>query len=587
MRTGVEKVKVDQEKLAETVRVGRDSVADALTYLTGNKVGNFYARVINQMDRVAIPGFGTMGVSVQHGRYIFIYDPVFAARVTFEEVCATCEHEVLHIILDHIPRSLQKRRIFALEEDQQLFDLTSNLGVDAAANELLARNWAKIKDQVNKPLGMWVLPESFDPPMPKDMAYEDYQHMLIDLLKQRLKTPPQAIYQLAKKLLDKEQKALQKAFSKENQNGDGSNDADKEEKEQENGSGGSSKDDSQKKDNSQDSQGQGSGSMPPSQPQAGDGQGEGSQGQNQGNGQGQGQGNPEDLLSDLENLDPVDQKILEMIMHSLRPHLAWQITSDQTDEGEAHKLAEHGRELIKATLSSHEKSRGTLPGHIMEMIRKMLTPPVVPWTQFLHNIVQRTRQTKKERGMSRPSKKLSALKVYARLKEEEGDPRFIHLNRMIRRMPVFPGIKQNNKFTIVYVVDTSGSMGRDELSLGLSELQHIQKADSDIDICVIYIDTHISKEYWIGPSDEIDFGLTGRGGTDFEPAFQHVLEMTRRTDKAPDIMIYCTDGYAPPPTTRIPIPCVWLLTPRGQPVMADSGHITIMMKDYQLEDANV
>ncbi len=62
--------------------------------------------------------------------------------------------------------------------------------------------------------------------------------------------------------------------------------------------------------------------------------------------------------------------------------------------------------------------------------------------------------------------------------------------------------------------------------------------------------------------------------------------MCRRQDDAPDILIYCTDGYAPAPHTKLPIPTVWLITPRGQPVMKEAGHITIEMKDYQLEDAD-
>ena len=295
---------------------------------------------------------------------------------------------------------------------------------------------------------------------------------------------------------------------------------------------------------------------------------------------------PEELKSEIENLDPVDQKILEMLVDSMKPHLAWEQGKGTNSEGDTHKLMENGKELIKASLSSADKSRGTIPGHVMEIIRKMLTPPTVSWTQLLHNMVQRTRQTKKERGMSRPSKKLAALKVFARKMEEEGNKLFARLPH-IRQMPVFPGIKLSNKFTIYYVVDTSGSMATKELQLGLSELTHIQKADSEVSICVIYADTHVCKEYWITATGEIDRELTGRGGTDFELVFQHIKKMCGHQDKAPDILIYCTDGYAPPPETRIPVPTVWLLTPNGQPVMKESGHISIQMKNYQLEDSSV
>ena len=141
MKTGTIQVKPDNlEKIEELVQQGKDSVAGALAYLSGIDEQNFYARVLNTLDRVSVPGFGTMGVSVVRGRYIMIYDPIFAARVTFEEVKATCEHEVLHIILGHIPRYLQLIRSYSDDYDQQLMKVTSNLAMDMADNELLARS---------------------------------------------------------------------------------------------------------------------------------------------------------------------------------------------------------------------------------------------------------------------------------------------------------------------------------------------------------------------------------------------------------------------------------------------------------------
>lgn len=151
---------------------------------------------------------------------------------------------------------------------------------------------------------------------------------------------------------------------------------------------------------------------------------------------------------------------------------------------------------------------------------------------------------------------------------------------LLKRVPPFPGIRHSNKFTIVYAVDTSGSMSSDDLRLGLSELQQIQKADSDITIIVMQSDAQVAHEYTVGATDQIDFKIYGRGGTDFEPVFDRVLELLRSTETAPDILIYATDGYAPPPSKRLPIPVVWLITPTGRPVCNEAGHITLVMKDY-------
>jgi predicted metal-dependent peptidase len=574
MRTGAEKTTLDKKlTLDEAIVKGRDTVADALTYLTSSQVRNFYARVINLMDRYAIPGMGTMGVSVQRGRYIFVYDPIFAATVSYEEVCATCEHEVLHLILEQIPRSLTLRKIFASDEDTSLFDITSNLAVDLAANELLARSWPKIKHP-EKPLGEWVIPEKYEPPLPKDMAYEDYHKLLMELLSKRLKTSPTNLYKLAKQLLKKQIDKVNETLNPPNDKKEDEGQEPQEDPQEGQG------------------EGQGEGNGP------GEGQGQGSgdgQGQGEGSGQAQGPGqgsgasepemSPEQLQQEIGNLDPIDQKVLEMLVNSMKSHIGWNAANP--DESDTHKAQEHGKEIIKSAYTSLDKSRGTLPGHMVELIRKMLTPPSVSWITLFHNIIQRTKQTKRMRGMARPSKKLSAMKVFAKRRvEEDHDPRFIRYAR-IQQMPVFPGIKQDRKFTVYYVVDTSGSMGTDELRAGLAELLNIQKADSDMTICVIYADTHVCKEYWIDSTGQIDEELTGRGGTDFEAVFVHIQELLRNSDKAADVLVYCTDGYAPAPTTRLPIPVVWLLTPRGAPVMSDSGHITILMKDYQLEESSV
>ncbi len=582
MRTGVDKKVENTKKLTteQALALGRDSVADALTYLTSASVQNFYARVITLMDRIPVPGLGTMAVSAHRGHYLFLYDPLFAATVSYEELCATCEHEVMHLILEHIPRYLSMKELHHEEEDKHLFEITANLAMDLADNELIARTWPKLKDLDKKPLGHWVIPEGFDPKLPKDMAYENYQRLLIDLLTRRLDSSPTELYKLARQILKKQSEALQKAM-------------------QQQGSGGNSPlpGASQPQPGAQ---GAGQGQPDPNQQDPGQGagsaQGQGTgQGQDPGAGDGQGQDpaqssdpdlTPDELQEKLENLDALDGKILEMLVKSMRPHLAWDHAS--YEEGDSHKLLESGRELIRTSLSTNEKSRGTIPGHVLELIRKMLTPPSVSWTQLLYNLVQHTRQTKKERGMSRPSKKLSAMQVYARLiqaDEDVTDPRLKYFARRMLRMPVFPGIKHNNKYTIVYVVDTSGSMSTKDLQLGLSELQYIQKTDSEVQICVIYADTHVCKEYWLSATGEIDRGMTGRGGTDFELVFQHVKHMLGHSEKAPDIMIYCTDGYAPPPATKLPIPTVWLLTPGGQPIMTETGHHTIFMKNYQLEDA--
>ena len=579
MRSNIDKLDLSGSSDVEAImKKGRDSVADGLAYLTSTQVQNFYARVISGLDRMAVPGLGTMAVTAVKGKYLLMYDPVFAGQVSYEELCATLEHEVYHILLEHIPRLMAITRL-ATASDMYLHKMVANLAMDAAANALLVQSWPKMRDP-SKPLGYWVLPEGFQPPLPPEMAFEQYHKLLFDTLKNRLKTDPKELYQMAAAMIkdaaDKGQQAKQQL--QKGQQGQQNQQGQQGQQDQQGQSG-----EQQQQQGQQGQQGQSQGSQQAQDQQPGQGgSGSGPKDTNPFEGM-----SPGELKEKAESLDPIDQEVLKMLLSSMKSHCM--IDEEANDESDSHKLQEHGRDLIKSAAQAHKKSRGTMPGHLEELIKYMLMPPTVPWTQFLHNIVQRTRQTKKERGMSRPSKIISAMRKYAQLEidKADGDLSSPLLRKLVqfRRVPPFPGIKQDNKYTIVYAVDTSGSMSHAELEKGLSELQHLQKSDSDISICVIYADTAVCKEFWIDATTPLDRSLTGRGGTDFDAVFEHTAKLMGSPDKSPDLLVYCTDGYAPPPTVKIPIPTVWLLTPHGSPVMKDAGHITIQMRDYQLGES--
>ena len=585
MRTGVDKTtyKGTDEERAQLLQNARDSIADAFSYLTSYKEQNFNARTLNLLDRIAVPNYGTMGVTSHKGKYLLIYDPLFATRISADELRATCEHEVVHIILEHLPRMIMLWRLFDDDDlrEKAIAKMVANLAADMAANEYVALSWPAIKDP-KKPLGYWVTPEGYEPPFPNDRAFEEYFRMLFDHFKEKLDKTPEELQKIAQQLCNQTKKALMQALqqlAQDNAGNEGEEDDGGEGSESEDGEGDEDGDGTP-----QGSGGKGGSQKGKSKPKSGAGNG--------GNGDTdsdteQEEKEQEELQNALDQLSDGDAEFVKALANAMRPHMAWEETTSG-DEGEAHKLAEHGKSIIKQSLHSQQKSRGTVPGHLKQLIKAMLTPPTVAWTELLHNIVQRTRQTKKIRGMSRPSKILAAIKTYAKNHDEE-DPTDIRLKlyAQTRRLPVFPGARHSRKFTIAYIVDTSGSMSTADLQLGLSELQHIQRADPDIRICVMYIDMSIGKEYWITPSDTIDEEMTGRGGTDFETAFLRVKELLRTQDNAPDIMVYCTDGYAPKPVTKLPIPTVWLIVPNGQPIMTEAGHITIQMKNYQMEDADV
>jgi predicted metal-dependent peptidase len=279
------------------------------------------------------------------------------------------------------------------------------------------------------------------------------------------------------------------------------------------------------------------------------------------------------LKPKLKNSSGCDsnRKIFEQYFKENAPgqHDAWwdEAAGKPADEREglADKLRKHGRNLLRQAVREHQKSRGTVPAHLRELLDQFLREPTVPWPEVLRNICVNTRQTKIGRGLSRPNRRLMAY--------------------MPQLLP-YPGYTKDRKFTMYFALDTSGSMSTNDLKLAMSELCHMAKADQDIRIFVMYCDTSIGKMYEVKSVDDVDWDVVGRGGTDFNEPFKHIRQHLRK-DEAGDILIYATDGYAPEPEpeNRIPIPVIWLVTPGGRTPSPDYG-IHIPMEPFDVTPAD-
>jgi len=226
---------------------------------------------------------------------------------------------------------------------------------------------------------------------------------------------------------------------------------------------------------------------------------------------------------------------------ALMNHSAWQqiLQELSTEElqGIQQELAYQTKTIVAKAVADHHKSRGTVPAFLQEYIDALLKEPIVPWLTILRNKVIHTKRYRRKRGIARPNR------------------RYFGIPQLIP----FPGKVKDRTFTVAFLIDTSGSMGTPELGLGFSELQHLQKADSDILLYIIEADAAIAREYEAGPQTEIKPDFKGRGGTDFN------LALIRAKELKPDIVFYYTDGGAPAPKVhnRVDCPFVWLITPHG------------------------
>lgn len=486
------------------------SLSEAFTFLLSAKQRNFYARVLSALTRVEKRGLGTVAVGINSdGKYILYYDPEFLEKLHFQELVLTLEHEVYHLILGHIPRYLDIISGLVIEEEKRKFQAAMNVSADCATNELM-RSEPKFDDNY----GRWfygseategrsfVIPETFG--LKKLQPFEIY------------------LFQMIAKMKKKTQEFME----------------------------GCSLD---------------LYSLP--MPGAGQGQGKGDQ-QSQGPpqpGEGSGGGGQDD-----QQQDPSEGKTPEAIVGTYfngktnGSHQFWtqglgeKSPDSEEMQGLADKLRQEGQNIIRTAVREQVKSRGTLPAGMKEYIEKLLAVPVIPWPRLLRALCTRTQQSKRERGMRRPSRRL------------HGVPGILP----------FPGQTRDFKFTIAFAVDTSGSMSTDDLVLALRELLNIVKTESDVKLMVMYCDAALHITYKVEKEDDVDFGIRGRGGTDFNPPFIKVRELLKG-DNAPDILIYATDGYAPAPhpDNRVPIPVIWLISPNGVVPSPDYG-ISLRMEPF-------
>jgi predicted metal-dependent peptidase len=478
------------------------SLSEAFTFLLGAKQRNFYARVLSALTRVEKRGLGTVAVGINNdGKYILYYDPDFLERLHFQELVLTLEHEVYHLILGHIPRYLDIISGLVLEEEKRKFKSAMNISADCATNELM-RNEPKFDETY----GVWcygseategrefIIPDTFG--MKKLQPFEIYLFQMIAKMKKT-----------TKEFLEG---CKAEVYSVP---------------------------------------------MPGAGKGKGEGQGKGQQ-QDPQDGQGQGQGQQ----------DQTPEAIVGTYFDGKTggSHQFWEQglgekhTNPEEMQGLADKLRQEGQNIIRSAVQEQIKSRGTLPAGMREFIERMLAQPSIPWPRLLRTICTRTQQSKRQRGMRRPSRRLY------------GVPGILP----------FPGQTRDFKFTIAFAVDTSGSMSTNDLTLALRELLNIVKTETDVSLMVMYCDAALHVTYKVTKEEDVDFTIKGRGGTDFNPPFIKARELLK-TDNAPDILIYATDGYAPEPDpeNRVPIPVVWLITPTGTEPSPDYG-IHIRMEPF-------
>ena len=168
------------------------------------------------------------------------------------------------------------------------------------------------------------------------------------------------------------------------------------------------------------------------------------------------------------------------------------------------------------TAVNKEKSRGTMPGGLIEAIDGR-NQPVVDWKETLSAFVS-------DMG-------------------NNFEPTWSRVNRrMMDSGYYFAGMKREGVNDLVIALDTSGSVSNDEIKQFCSEALDILDL-FECDVTFIPCDSRVglvqSFESGDLPDECSDFKVTGRGGTSFAPVFDWVKD---NMSVDPTALIYFTDG---------------------------------------------
>ncbi|MGB5397432.1 MAG: VWA-like domain-containing protein, partial [Gammaproteobacteria bacterium] len=134
---------------------------------------------------------------------------------------------------------------------------------------------------------------------------------------------------------------------------------------------------------------------------------------------------------------------------------------------------------------------------------------------------------------------------YSRPNSRRGDP------------AVYPSLR-SHETNIVVAIDTSGSIGEDEIQEFITEVDAI-KSQVRARVTLLTCDSELNYgcPWTFEPWDEFKFDveIRGGGGTNFRPVFEWVDAL----DNAPGLVIYFTDAEGVFPEAEPDYPVSWLV----------------------------
>ncbi len=180
--------------------------------------------------------------------------------------------------------------------------------------------------------------------------------------------------------------------------------------------------------------------------------------------------------------------------------------------------------LQRAETVAKTKGKGEIPGRL-ERELKALTAEKIDWRQILQNFL-----------ISFPND----FKDY--------DRRFLYQNLYLDAL-------QGDKLRVAVCIDTSGSIGSEELTTFTTELKAILRCHPQIECYFYWADHDLYGPYELKENTQVP-RPKGGGGTSFVPFFDDIQKM----EIPPSVAVYFTDGYGTFPEPPRELQTLWLTT---------------------------
>ena len=230
----------------------------------------------------------------------------------------------------------------------------------------------------------------------------------------------------------------------------------------------------------------------------------------------------------------------------------WDGAKEMTEE-EKKVLEREIDQAIRQGVMAHQKIAGTGGGDLDRDLLELLEPKV-DWREMLREFVKSTCSAKDTSSWRKVNRRFLSTGVY---------------------MPSLIGEKVGH---MVIAVDTSGSVGQEELSGFLTEVKGIAEEVKPSQVDLIYWDSRVAghEEYTENDVSNIINSTKPRGGGGTSPSC--VSEYLKEKRIVPECVIMLTDGYVGSDWGRDwTAPVLWAIV-GGNDCVADNGK-TILVKD--------